>query len=209
MLARLPQSRLVFPSQLSSVYHKSLLQSTSPTPGIPVTHIRSSKSCRPSTPPSSPSSTYTSPTVQATMPKPPPLPPGYSKHHIVVLEGVHVAMPPFSIPHTIDVYPRTPSSQVLERIKSATIVITCIEPITPAHLDACPNLKCVCVMAVGMSWLDRHAFADRGITVTNTPGANVEAVREHVLALYFTLRKRVVECDQRVKAGGSGWRRIR
>ena len=44
-------------------------------------------------------------------------------------------------------------------------------------------------------------FADRGVTVTNTPGANVEAVREHVLALYFTLRKRVVECDQRVKAG--------
>lgn len=37
--------------------------------------------------------------------------------------------------------------------------------------------------------------------MTNTPGANVEAVREHVLALYFTLRKRVVECDQRVKAG--------
>ena len=114
MLARLPQSRLVFPCQLSSVYHKRLLQSTLSTPGIPVTHIRSSKSCRPSTPPSSPSSTYTSPTVQATMLKPPPLPPGYSKHHIVVLEGVHVAMPPFSIPHTIDVYPRTPSSQVLE-----------------------------------------------------------------------------------------------
>lgn len=131
--------------------------------------------------------------------KPPSLPPGKDKHHIVVLEGVHAPMPTFDFPHTIDEYPLTSPDQVAERIKDATIVINTIRPITSAHLDIAPHLGCVAIMAVGISWLDREVFAQRGITVTNCAGANVEAVSEHFLALYFGLRKKVGELDHGAK----------
>jgi phosphoglycerate dehydrogenase-like enzyme len=131
--------------------------------------------------------------------KQPPLPPGKDRHHVVVLEGVHVAMPTFDFPHTLDTYPRTPADKVLERIKDASIVITCVEPITPEHLDVAKDLGCLAIMAVGISWVDTAEFARRGVTVTNCAGGNVEAVCEHFLALYFGLRKKVVEIDNAVK----------
>ena len=51
-----------------------------------------------------------------------------------------------------------------------------------------------------MAWLDREAFAKAGVTVTNCPAANTEAVGEHVLGLYFGLRKRIPEMDVAIKA---------
>ena len=136
---------------------------------------------------------------------PPPLPPGKTKHHIVVLEAVHVPMPTFSFPHTIDLHPRTTHDQVSARIKDATIVIACVTPVTPSDLDIATHLGCLCIMAVGISWVDRAEFARRNVTVTNCAGGNVEAVAEHFLALYFGLRKKVVEIDARVK-GSDEWR---
>lgn len=124
---------------------------------------------------------------------PPPLPPGKDKHHIVVLEGIHAAMPPFDFPHTITIHSRTAPSEVAERIKDATIVIACVVPVTPRDMDAAPHLGILCVMAVGIQWVDKKDCARRGVTVTNCPAGNVEAVTEHFLALYFAVRKRVVQ----------------
>lgn len=137
--------------------------------------------------------------------KPPPLPAGKEKHHIVVLEAVHVPMPTFDFPHTIDFHPLTKPDQVTERIKDATIVIACVTPITPANLDVAKHVGCLAIMAVGISWLNREEFARRGVTVTNCAGGNTEAVVEHFLALYFALRKKVVEIDNAVK-GTDEWR---
>lgn len=129
---------------------------------------------------------------------PPPLPPGKDKHHIVILEAVHVPMPTFDIPHTLTVYPNTDPSQVAERIKDASIVVNCIIPITPSDLDAAPTVRCVTVTAVGLGWMDKAAYASRNVTVTNCRAGNVEAVCEHFLALYFSTRKRVVQAHNLV-----------
>jgi phosphoglycerate dehydrogenase-like enzyme len=131
--------------------------------------------------------------------KSPPLPLGKDKHHIVVLEAKHVPMPHFDFPHTIDLHPLTKQHEVAERIKDATIVIACVTPVTPADLDVAKHVGCLAIMAVGMAWLNKEEFAKRGVTVTNCAGANVEAVSEHFLALYFALRKKVVEIDRTVK----------
>jgi phosphoglycerate dehydrogenase-like enzyme len=130
--------------------------------------------------------------------QPPRLPKGVDKHHIVVLEGVHAAMPTFDFPHRITVHQNTAPAQLRECIKDATIVINCVCPITPSDLDHAPNLQCVSVMAVGLGWLDKPAFAARGITVTNCAGGNVDAVSEHFLGLYCSLRKRVVQVHNSV-----------
>ena len=129
---------------------------------------------------------------------PPPLPPGKDKHHIVVLEGIHAAMPPFDFPHTIDVYQRTSQSEVPERIKDATIVIACVCHVGPKEMVAAPYLGILAVMAVGIQWVDKKDCARRGVTVTKCPAGNVDAVTEHFLGLYFAARKRVVQVHNTV-----------
>lgn len=136
--------------------------------------------------------------------KAPPLPAGRDKHHIVVLEAVHAPMPKFDFPHDITLHPRTYKGDVAERIKDATIVIACVTPVTPEDLDIAKDVRCLAVMAVGISWVDREAFAERGVTVTNCAGGNVEAVCEHFLGLYFALRKKIVEIDNAMK-GTKEW----
>ena len=125
--------------------------------------------------------------------KPPPLPPGKDKHHIVVLEGMHAEMPPFDFPHTIDVHQRTTPSQVPARIKNATVVISCVVPVTPEDMDNAPHLGVLAVMAVGIQWVDKQDCARRGVTVTKCTAGNVDAVTEHFLGLYFATRRRTVQ----------------
>ncbi|KIW18760.1 hypothetical protein PV08_03049 [Exophiala spinifera] len=129
---------------------------------------------------------------------PPPLPPGKSQHHIVVLEGIHADMPPFDFPHTMTVHQRSTPAQVSERIRDATIVVACVVPVTPADMDSAPHLGCLAVMAVGIHWVDKADCARRGVTVTKCPAGNVDAVSEHFLGLYFAVRRRVVQVHSKV-----------
>ncbi|MER7083214.1 hydroxyacid dehydrogenase, partial [Saccharopolyspora kobensis] len=56
-------------------------------------------------------------------------------------------------------------------------------PITDEHLAAAPRLKVIARYGVGVDSVDLAAAARRGITVTNTPGANSEAVADLTIAL--------------------------
>ncbi|KAL2423403.1 hypothetical protein ABEF95_008196 [Exophiala dermatitidis] len=129
---------------------------------------------------------------------PPPLPPGKSKHHIVMLESIHCAPPTFDFPHTMDTHLRTTPAQVAERIRDATIVIACVVPVTPADMDQAPYLGILAVMAVGIGWVDKADCARRGVTVTNCIAGNVDAVSEHFLGLYFAARKNLVRAHRAV-----------
>lgn len=137
---------------------------------------------------------------------PPPLPPGYDKHHVVMLEAVHLPLPPITFPHTMDSYQRTHTSEVAERIKPATIVISNVVDVTPTAMDNAPNLQLLAVFATGFGWVDKQYCATRGITVMNCPSANIPAVSEHFLALYFASRKRVPMIDHIVKTSDE-WRK--
>lgn len=74
-------------------------------------------------------------------------------------------------------------------------------PVGPAHLDLAPKLRVLARYGVGIDAVDLAAAAKRGITVTNTPGANSEAVTEHALALLFSVIRGVPAGDRRVRAG--------
>jgi len=65
-------------------------------------------------------------------------------------------------------------------------------PVTAAHLDAAPHLKVVARYGVGVDAVDLAAAAARGIVITNTPGANSDAVAEHALALMLAALRHVV-----------------
>ena len=69
-------------------------------------------------------------------------------------------------------------------------------------LELLPNLRIVANFGVGYDRIDVAACAERGVVVTNTPGVLDEATADLAFALILATRRRVVEGDRLVRAGG-------
>jgi len=86
-------------------------------------------------------------------------------------------------------------------LAGATAWIAGTGPVTAAHLDAAPQLQIVARYGVGVDAVDLAAAAERGVLVTNTPGANTGAVADHTLALMLAALRDVAIGDRAVRAG--------
>lgn len=73
-------------------------------------------------------------------------------------------------------------------------------PITDAHLAAAPHLRIVARYGVGVDSVDLAAAAARGVVVTNTPGANAEAVADHTIGLALAALRDIVAGDRAVRS---------
>jgi len=71
----------------------------------------------------------------------------------------------------------------------------------PIPLELLPGLRLVANFGVGYDRLGVDALRERGIAVTNTPGALDAATADLTFALILAVRRRVVEGDSRVRAG--------
>lgn len=80
-------------------------------------------------------------------------------------------------------------------------------PVGVEQLDLAPDLRVIARYGVGYDAVDLAAAADRGIVVTNTPGANSDAVADHAVALALAALRSVVAGDRRVRRGE--WSAIR
>ncbi len=69
-------------------------------------------------------------------------------------------------------------------------------------LAGCPKLRIISIWGTGTDNVDLKAAATRGITVTNTPGANAIAVAEHTVALMLAVVKQLAPGDQAIRQGG-------
>jgi D-3-phosphoglycerate dehydrogenase len=74
-------------------------------------------------------------------------------------------------------------------------------PVTREVLEAAPRLRVIARYGVGVDAVDLAAAADRGIVVTNTPGANSSAVADLAVALMLTALRGIPAADRRVRAG--------
>lgn len=74
-------------------------------------------------------------------------------------------------------------------------------PVTDAHLDAAPRLRVVARYGVGVDAVDLAAATARGVVVTNTPGANSDAVADHAVGLLLAALRGIAAGDRRVRAG--------
>jgi D-3-phosphoglycerate dehydrogenase len=81
-----------------------------------------------------------------------------------------------------------------------------VEPIDRSMLERADRLRVVARYGVGVDSIDLAAAQERGIVVTNTPGANAGAVAELVIGLLFAVARRIPYADRRVRAGA--WDRI-
>ncbi len=86
-------------------------------------------------------------------------------------------------------------------LAEATAWIAGTGPVTAAHLDAAPALQIIARYGVGVEALDLDAAAQRGVLVTNTPGANTGAVADHAVALVLAALRDVPAGDRGVRAG--------
>jgi D-3-phosphoglycerate dehydrogenase len=100
---------------------------------------------------------------------------------------------------------RAPATHDLEALRpilrDAVAWIAGTGPVTAAHLEAAPVLRVVARYGTGTDAVDLAAAAGAGVVVTNTPGANSEAVAEHAIALLFALLRGVPAGDRRVRRG--------
>ncbi len=79
--------------------------------------------------------------------------------------------------------------------------------VTAAHLDLAPKLRVIARYGVGVDAVDLAAAGQRGIVVTNTPGANSGAVADHTIALLLAAARQIAEGDRRVRRGD--WKALR
>jgi lactate dehydrogenase-like 2-hydroxyacid dehydrogenase len=114
-------------------------------------------------------------------------------HKIVCLDAFLCPVPYFSIPHTYCEYSNTTLSQVLERVKDATIIITTRVPISSEVILQCPNLVLIAVMGIGYNTIALEACRKRNVAVCNCPASSSEAVAEQAFALYFAAKRRIVD----------------
>jgi glyoxylate reductase len=75
------------------------------------------------------------------------------------------------------------------------------ERVDAALLDACPKLRVVSNMAVGVDNIDVAACTKRGIPVGHTPGVLTEATADFTFALLLGAARRLVEADAYARSG--------
>jgi glyoxylate reductase len=82
------------------------------------------------------------------------------------------------------------------------VLVVANETVDQAALDLLPSLRLVANFGVGYDRIDLAACRARGVAVTNTPGVLNAATADLTLALILAARRRLVEGDELVRAGG-------
>ena len=102
---------------------------------------------------------------------------------------------------TLVVYDRTEPIRLLNRIGDAQVILVNKCPISRETIEACPNLKLICVTATGYNTIDLEAAKEHGVLVCNVPTYATESVTQHVFAMLLAVTNRISEHVQSVKAG--------
>lgn len=73
--------------------------------------------------------------------------------------------------------------QIIEGARDAVALLPGYASITREVIEALPNLRIIALMSMGFDYVDVDAATERGIWVTNVPGAATEEVATHALAI--------------------------
>lgn len=98
-------------------------------------------------------------------------------------------------------YPVTPETLRIERLKGVDVVITNKVVIDRTVIDNCPELKLICVAATGTNNIDIGYALKKGIVVKNVAGYSTESVGQLVFAVLFFLMNKLAYYDNYVKSG--------
>jgi phosphoglycerate dehydrogenase-like enzyme len=93
------------------------------------------------------------------------------------------------------------SAQMRELVAGAVAAIVSTDPFDAAVLSACPTLRVIARVGVGVDSIDLEAASAAGVAVTVTRGANESTAADHTVALMLAAVRRVAEHDAAVRAG--------
>lgn len=93
-------------------------------------------------------------------------------------------------------------SELIPHVRDADALLLSNRPLSRATIEACPNLKLICVAFTGVDHVDQEACKARGIILHNAAGYAVHAVSELAIGLMIALLRRIVPADATVRAGG-------
>lgn len=89
--------------------------------------------------------------------------------------------------------------------RDAVGAIVSTDPFDAAVFEACPSLRVIARVGVGVDSIDLMAASAAGVLVTVTAGANESTVADHTVALMLAAVRRVAEHDAAVRRGE--WKR--
>jgi phosphoglycerate dehydrogenase-like enzyme len=95
-------------------------------------------------------------------------------------------------------------AELIPQVSDANILLLSNRPLSGAVIEACPNLKLICVAFTGIDHVDQAACTVRGIVLHNAAGYAVHAVSELAIGLMIALFRRVVSADALLRSGGDG-----
>ena len=104
----------------------------------------------------------------------------------------------------LTVYDRTSyvdSPLIAERLGDAEVAVINKTPITRATIDACPNLKCIAVLATGYNVVDYNYAKEKGIIVQNVPTYGTQIVGQYAVGLLLEICSHYGHHDKTVKEG--------
>ena len=99
------------------------------------------------------------------------------------------------------------SQELLERIEECDGFIAGLDDINREVIEAANRLKVIARYGVGVDNVDLEAAREKGIVVTNTPGANSASVAELTVGLILSLARNIPPAVQATKLGE--WPRMR
>ena len=101
----------------------------------------------------------------------------------------------------LEIYDYTAPEDTVSRLQGAKIALTNKTVIDAAVMDACPDLKLICVLATGYNVVDCADTKRRGIPVCNVPAYGTDAVAQFTFALLLELCHQVGHHSKAVHDG--------
>ncbi|KID60739.1 uncharacterized protein G6M90_00g106190 [Metarhizium brunneum] len=127
-----------------------------------------------------------------------------TKHNIVVLDDCFAPCAQFDFDYVITYYSSTEPHQLPARIEDATIVIVTDTRVTREGILGAQRLQLVAANGTGTDRIDKTALRELGIGLCNLPAQTTESVAEHALALYYGLRRNLLEMHA-ITMAGKAW----
>ncbi|MEE2659026.1 MAG: phosphoglycerate dehydrogenase [Candidatus Latescibacterota bacterium] len=94
-----------------------------------------------------------------------------------------------------------PEEETIRHLQGVNAIIAGGERFDATTMAAA-NLKIIARNGVGFDRVDLNYCTERGVVVTNTPGAMSDAVADHAFALLLAVARGIVSGDRNVKEGG-------
>lgn len=115
--------------------------------------------------------------------------------------GSSISLDPIARQGKLTSYPFTHVDEAAQRLANADVAIVNKTKVTKELIDACPNLKLVCVAATGMNNIDLAYAAEKNIVVKNVANYSTDSVAQVTFGLVLGLLNKLCAFDAHVKSG--------